>query len=124
MAMTAEKQTVFAWIDQHRAELSRQHLAVWNFAEPAWREYRSAAFYVDVRTIGATLVELMTSPAEIARARAEFVERTGGGIGGSKWVPPLLPKGFRAPVHYRWPECVTTPRGEEWWIPNGPEGAP
>ena len=26
MAMTAEKQTVFDWIDQHRAELSEQHL--------------------------------------------------------------------------------------------------
>ena len=61
------------------------------------------------RTIGATLVELMTSPAEVARARAEFALRTGGGIGGTNWVPPLLPKGFRAPVHYRWPEYVTTP---------------
>ena len=48
MAMTAEKQTVFDWIDQHRAELSEQHLLVWNFAEPAWREYRSAAFFVDL----------------------------------------------------------------------------
>jgi aminobenzoyl-glutamate utilization protein B len=74
------------------------------------------------RAIGATLVELMTTPAEVERARAEFVERTGGGIGGSKWVPPLLPKGFRAPVHYRWPEYVTTVRGEEWWIPNEPAG--
>jgi hypothetical protein len=35
MAMTAEKQIVFDWIDQHRAELSEQHLLVWNFAEPA-----------------------------------------------------------------------------------------
>jgi aminobenzoyl-glutamate utilization protein B len=74
------------------------------------------------RAIGATLVELMTAPAEVERARAEFVERTGGGIGGSRWVPPLLPKGFRAPVHYRWPEYVTTVRGEEWWIPNEPAG--
>ena len=48
MAMTAEKQTVFDWIDQHRAALSEQHLTVWNFAEPAWREYRSAAFFVDL----------------------------------------------------------------------------
>jgi aminobenzoyl-glutamate utilization protein B len=80
-------------------------------------------WYTAGRAIGATLVELMTSPAEVARARAEFVERTGGGIGGSRWVPPLLPKGFRAPVHYRWPEYVTTVRGEEWWIPNAPGDA-
>jgi aminobenzoyl-glutamate utilization protein B len=81
-------------------------------------------WYTAGRAIGATLVELMMSPAEVARARAEFVERTGGGIGGTRWVPPLLPKGFRAPVHYRWPEYVTTPRGEEWWIPNDPADAP
>ena len=80
-------------------------------------------WYTAGRTIGATLVELMTSPAEVARARAEFALRTGGGIGGTNWVPPLLPKGFRAPVHYRWPEYVTTPRGEEWWIPNEPADA-
>ncbi len=24
-----------------------------------------------------------------------------------------------APIHFRWPEYVTTPRGEEWWIPEG-----
>ena len=42
-------------------------------------------------TIGATLVDLLTWPEEVARARAEFNERTGGGVGGSKWVPPLLP---------------------------------
>jgi len=23
----------------------------------------------------------------------------------------------------RWPEYVTTPRGEEWWIPNEPAAA-
>ncbi len=46
--MTPEKQTVFAWIEQNRAQLPDHHLAVWNFAEPAWREYRSSAFYVDL----------------------------------------------------------------------------
>src|SRR5262249_27691574 len=46
--MTPEKQTVFAWIDEHQAELSEYHQAIWKYAEPAWREYRSAAFYVDL----------------------------------------------------------------------------
>ena len=32
---------------------------------------------------------------------------------------PLLPKNFPAPIHYRWPEYVSTPRGEEWWLPQG-----
>jgi hypothetical protein len=31
------------------------------------------------------------------------------------------PRNFPAPVHYRWPEYVTTPRGEEWWIPTPPD---
>ncbi len=71
------------------------------------------------RTLGATVVDLLTRPAELARARAEFEERTGGGIGGSRWVAPLLPGDFDPPIHFRWPEYVTTARGEGWWIPEG-----
>jgi aminobenzoyl-glutamate utilization protein B len=55
----------------------------------------------------------------LTAAKAEFTERSGGGIGGKGWVPPLLGKNFKAPIHYRWPEYVTTPRGREWWIPVG-----
>ena len=29
-----------------------------------------------------------------------------------------LPDDFEAPINYRWPEYVTTARGEEWWIPE------
>jgi aminobenzoyl-glutamate utilization protein B len=71
------------------------------------------------RTIGGTIVDLLTRPDALERAQAEFGERTGGGIGGSVWLAPLLPKEFEAPIHYRWPEYVTTARGEEWWIPLG-----
>jgi aminobenzoyl-glutamate utilization protein B len=70
------------------------------------------------KTIAASLVDLLTSPDELANARAEFEERTGGGVGGTRWVAPLLPRDFAAPVDLRWPEYVTTPRGEEWWIPT------
>ncbi|QEX21489.1 hypothetical protein FRZ61_14150 [Hypericibacter adhaerens] len=71
------------------------------------------------RAIAGTLVDLLSDPQALAAAQAEFRERTGGGIGGSQWVPPLLPRNFPAPIHYRWPEYVSTPRGEEWWIPQG-----
>ena len=74
--------------------------------------------FVAGKAIGATLVDLLTRPEELARATAEFNERTGGGVGGSKWVAPLLPRDFVPPVDLRWPEYVTTPRGEEWWIPT------
>jgi aminobenzoyl-glutamate utilization protein B len=71
------------------------------------------------RAIAGSLVDLLTNPKAVDEAKAEFRERTGGGIGGSKWVGPLLPKNFPAPIHYRWPEYVTTARGEEWWLPQG-----
>jgi aminobenzoyl-glutamate utilization protein B len=71
------------------------------------------------RTIGATLVDLLTDADALERAQAEFRDRTGGGVGGTSWLPPLLPPEFEPPIAYRWPEYVTTARGEEWWIPLG-----
>jgi aminobenzoyl-glutamate utilization protein B len=67
------------------------------------------------RTIGATVVDLLTDPVGLARAKSEFDRRTGGGIGGTRWIPPLCD--YAPPIHFRWPEYVTTPRGTEWWIP-------
>ncbi len=71
------------------------------------------------RAIGGSIVDLFTDSAALEAAQAEFRERTGGGIGGSSWVGPLLPRDFAAPIHYRWPEYVSTPRGAEWWLPQG-----
>jgi aminobenzoyl-glutamate utilization protein B len=76
------------------------------------------------KVIGATILDLMTDKAALERAQAEFRERTGGGVGGSKWVPPLLPKDFPPPIDYRWPEYVTTVRGEEWTIPTERKTSP
>ena len=73
------------------------------------------------KTIGATLIELLTDPGLLAAARAEFIERTGGGVGGTRWQAPLLPADFEVPHRLRWPEYVTTARGEEWWIPWRPD---
>jgi aminobenzoyl-glutamate utilization protein B len=75
------------------------------------------------KTIAATFVDLLTKPIVLKQAQDEFKERTGGGIGGSKWVAPLLPKNFHPPVDLRWPEYIQTVRGEEWWIPTGDTGA-
>jgi aminobenzoyl-glutamate utilization protein B len=69
-------------------------------------------------TIAATLIDLVKVPEELHKAQAEFRERTAGGIGGSQWVAPLLPKDFPPPVELRWPEYIQTVRGEEWWIPT------
>ena len=68
------------------------------------------------QVIAATLVDLILDPAILAAARAEFEARTGGGVGGTDWVAPLLPADFEAPTGYRWPEWVDTPRGPEWSV--------
>jgi aminobenzoyl-glutamate utilization protein B len=70
------------------------------------------------KVIAGTIIDLLGDRHSLAAAKAEFVERTGGGIGGSRWVAPLLPPDFEAPVHYRWPEYVQTARGREWTIPT------
>ncbi len=75
---------------------------------------------IAARVIALSIIDLLSEPAWLEKAQAEFRERTGGGIGGTKWVAPLLPKDFAAPIHYRWPEYVATPRGEEWTIPAAP----
>jgi len=70
------------------------------------------------KTLAASFLDLLQHPELLERAKAEFNERTGGGVGGSKWVAPLLPRDFTPPVDLRWPEYITTARGEEWWIPT------
>ena len=45
--MTPAKQAALAWIDSARTALSEDHQVIWRFAEPAWREYHSAAWYVE-----------------------------------------------------------------------------
>lgn len=70
------------------------------------------------KSVSGALIDLLTKPEALARIKAEFDERTGGGVGGSEWVAPLLPGDFKAPVDLRWPEYVTTARGEEWWLPT------
>jgi len=54
-------------------------------------------------------------------AMTEFKDRTGGGVGGSKWLAPLCD--YEPPIDFRWPEYVTTPRGRDWWIPSAMPGA-
>ncbi|PWE57871.1 peptidase M20 [Metarhizobium album] len=51
-----------------------------------------------------------------AVTKREFMDRTGGGIGGTSWTPPLCD--YPPPIDFRWPEYVTTARGRDWWIPN------
>ena len=66
------------------------------------------------RTVGGTLVDLLIDPQALPAARTEFEQRTGGGIGGSQWLAPLCD--YAPPLDFRWPEYVSTPRGEHEWV--------
>ena len=48
MALSATQQTAVAWVEANRARLSDFNRTIWNFAEPAWREYKSARAYSDL----------------------------------------------------------------------------
>ena len=74
------------------------------------------------KTLGSTIVDILLNPSELAQAQKEYEERTGGGIGGNKWVAPLLSKDFYPPIDLPWPEYVTTQRGYEWSLTKpGPD---
>lgn len=68
------------------------------------------------KTIGCTIIDLLTRPEVLAQATSEFETRTGGGVGGTQWMPPLCD--YKSPHNFRWPEYVQTVRGTEWWIPT------
>lgn len=44
----AAKATAQQWIDDHIAQLTEWHTHIWELAEPAWREYRSQQWYVNL----------------------------------------------------------------------------
>ncbi|MEO3471866.1 amidohydrolase [Roseomonas sp. CAU 1739] len=74
--------------------------------------------FVAAKTMALTLVDLAAKPGLLDAAQTEWRERTGGGVGGSRWAPPLLDKDFVPPVDLRWPEYVSTARGDEWCVPT------
>ncbi len=91
---------------------------VWN-AIGGKRECIDPMILTSAKVVAYSMLDLFTVPDLLRLAREEFYERTGGGIGGTKWLAPLMPAGNPAPVNYRWPEYVSTARGaEQWWIPN------
>jgi aminobenzoyl-glutamate utilization protein B len=101
-----------------------------NKSLPPWVQYAMNGYSPCVdpgiitaaKTIGITVIDLLINPLELEKAKKEFNKRTSGGIGGSKWVPPILPKEFYPPVDLPWPEYVTTQRGFEWSLTKpGPE---
>jgi aminobenzoyl-glutamate utilization protein B len=58
MMVSAAQSTALAWVKSAREGLSRDCARIFDFAEPAWREYKSAAWYVQrLRAEGFTVEE-------------------------------------------------------------------
>ena len=68
------------------------------------------------KVLALSALRILEEEAARTAAMEEFRQRTGGGVGGSSWIPPLCD--YDPPVNFRWPEYVTTPRGRDWWIPS------
>ncbi len=71
------------------------------------------------KTIAGTILDLMTDSRILAGARAEFIDRTGGGIGGDRWLKPLCD--YSPPIGFPWPRYFETAGSREWWIPETAE---
>jgi aminobenzoyl-glutamate utilization protein B len=70
------------------------------------------------KVLALSALRLIEDEAVRNAAMDEFKTRTGGGVGGSQWLAPLCD--YDPPIHFRWPEYVTTARGRDWCIPSFP----
>lgn len=73
---------------------------------------------VAAKVLATSALRLLEDEAARDAAMTEFEDRTGGGIGGSKWIAPLCD--YEPPINFAWPEYVETPRGRDWHIPTMP----
>ena len=67
------------------------------------------------KTIGCSVIDFLTDSELMKVAKEEYLERSGGGINGDRWQAPLCD--YEPPIHFRWPEYITTKRGSSWWMP-------
>ena len=61
---------------------------------------------------GILFENFITGPSNQLAHAAELEQRR-----AENPIPPLCD--YPPPIHFRWPEYVTTARGEDWWIPAG-----
>jgi len=123
---TSDDYTEFCWhAPTVRLYIGRPALAApEGFAYPAWAMNALGGHpatidpmtEVAAQVVAMTALDCLTDPGLLSEAQAEFRDRTGGGIGGSAWLAPLCD--YDPPLGFRWPEYVTTARGEDWVIPT------
>ncbi|HET7093787.1 MAG TPA: M20/M25/M40 family metallo-hydrolase, partial [Thermomicrobiales bacterium] len=98
--MTEAKRFAHDWIDQNRDRLSAFDLEIWRYAEPAWREYRSAKAYVDLLRREGFEVEEGSGGMPTAFAATWG---SGGPVIGSYAEYDAVPGNSQEPVPYQSP---------------------
>jgi len=104
--MTEEKRYALDWIDEHARRFSDFHLRIWNYAEPAWREYKSAKAYCDLLRAEGFTVEAGSGGMPTA-----FCARWGrsGPVLGSYAEYDAVPGNSQQVVPYRAPRAGLHP---------------
>lgn len=46
--ISKEKRTSIEWVSANEKRISDFHQLIWNYAEPTWREYKSAKAYCNL----------------------------------------------------------------------------
>ncbi|MBU3261913.1 amidohydrolase [Roseovarius sp. PS-C2] len=95
------KQEAMAWIDARLDCLSADHMTIWNLHEPSWREYKSAAWYVERLRAEGFDVEAGSGGMPTAFC-ATWSNGDGPTIGGYAEYD-AVPGQAQAPVPYRAP---------------------
>ena len=101
-ALTPAKKTALDWVKGNEPWLSKTHTEIWNFHEPAWREYRSAAYYVKLLREQGFEVEEGTATMPTAFLR-HLEERQGGPAIASYAEYDAVPGNSQDPVPYEKP---------------------
>ena len=96
MPLSATQQSALDWIEENRARLSEFNRRIWGYAEPAWREYKSARAmdllaaktrgmdaYMNQHKLDAVLFASSAGAAIAAKAGYPSVMVPGGFISGS-----------------------------------------
>lgn len=103
--MKPECRTVVDWIESNRAAISRDHVTIWGFHEPAWREYRAAAWYVDRLREEGFEVEAGSAGMPTAFA-ARWTSPAGDGPHLAAWAEyDAVPGNSQEPVPYPKPRA-------------------
>ncbi|MDG2354770.1 MAG: amidohydrolase [Paracoccaceae bacterium] len=123
---TSDDYTEMCWhVPTARLYIARPMLApVKGFSFPNWvmnalggiPETIDPMIMTAAKTIGLSFTTMLTNPDKLKKAKNEFTKRTGGGIHGSKWIPPLCD--YDPPIHFAWPDYIQTKTGKEWWLSN------